>query len=174
MKNLGYVSHKPKIYIGSDHAGFVMKEKLIPFVQKLGFQVIDCGAFKYDDTDDYPDFIEPVAKAVSLNPEHNIGIILGGSGQGEAIVANRFPNVRAIVYYGEPSVFHGHAFVRVSREHNDANVLSLGARFLTLNKAKKAVKRWLETPFSNAEKHARRIKKIERISREVRNNLEFK
>ena len=123
-KNLGVVSHKPKVYIGTDHAGFELKEKLIPFVKSLGYQVIDCGDTKPDEADDYPDFIAPVAKAVSLNPEHNIGIILGGSGQGEAIVANRFPNVRAIVYYGEPSVFNKYEIVRLGREHNDANIIS--------------------------------------------------
>ncbi|MFA6340701.1 MAG: RpiB/LacA/LacB family sugar-phosphate isomerase [Candidatus Paceibacterota bacterium] len=174
MKNLGFRSHKPKIYMGTDHAGFAMKEKLIPFVESLGYEVVDCGAHKYDGTDDYPDFIEPVAKAVALNPENNIGIILGGSGQGEAIVANRFPNVRATVYYGEPSIFHGHAFIKISREHNDANILSLGARFLSIAKAKKAVKVWLLTKFSNEERHVRRIKKIEKISREVKHNLDFK
>ena len=127
---LGYVSHKKKIYIGTDHAGFEMKEKLVPFIKGLGYEVHDCGAYKYEKEDDYPDFISPVAKAVALNPNHNLGIILGGSGQGEAIVANRYPNVRAIVYYGEPSIFHNHAFIKISREHNDANVLSLAARIL--------------------------------------------
>ena len=174
MNKLGYRSHKKKIYIGTDHAGFEMKEELIPFIIKLGYEVVDCGAYKYEKEDDYPDFISPVAKAVALNPEHNIGIILGGSGQGEAMVANRYPNVRAIVYYGEPSVFHNHAFIKISREHNDSNILSLAARILKTSEAKKAVKIWLSTNFSNAERHIRRIKKIERISREIKNNFDFK
>jgi len=174
MKHLGYRSHKKKVYIGTDHAGFKLKQELIPFVKGLGYEVFDCGAYKYDKDDDYPDFIEPVAKAVALNPEMNCGIILGGSGQGEAMVANRFPNVRAVVYYGEPSIFNKHAFIKISREHNDANVLSLGARFLKPQDAKKAVETWLSTHFSNAERHIRRIKKIEKISREVKNNFDFK
>lgn len=171
---LGYRSHKKKIYIGTDHAGFEMKEELIPFINELGYETVDCGAHKYEKEDDYPDFIEPVAKAVALNPEYNCGIILGGSGQGEAIVANRFPNVRAVVYYGEPGLFPKHDFIKISREHNDANILSLGARFLKIGGAKKAVKVWLSTNFSNAERHVRRIKKIEKISREVKNNFDFK
>src|SRR3989344_4894737 len=125
MNKLGYRNHKPKIYIGSDHAGFDMKQELIPFIEELGYEVIDFGAYIYDAVDDYPDFISPVAKAVALNPESNCGIVLGGSGQGEAIVANRYPNVRAVVYYG------GNIdIIKFSREHNDANILSLGAKFL--------------------------------------------
>ena len=79
MNNLGVISHKPKIYIGTDHAGFELKEKLIPFVKTLGYEVVDCGAFKYEKEDDYPDFVSPVAKAVALNPDNNCGIILGAS-----------------------------------------------------------------------------------------------
>ena len=138
MHNLGYRSHKKSVYIGTDHAGFEMKEKLVLYIKGLGYEVHDCGAYQFDMEDDYPDFISPVAKAVALNPNHNIGIILGGSGQGEAIVANRYPNVRAIVYYGEPSFFHNQAFIKISREHNDANVLSLAARILKISEAKKA------------------------------------
>ena len=174
MNNLGYRSHKKKIYIGTDHAGFEMKEKLIPFIKELGYEIHDCGAYKYEKEDDYPDFISPVAKAVALNPEHNLGIILGGSGQGEAIVANRYPNVRAIVYYGEPSIFHNLELVKLGREHNDSNIISFGARFIKISEAKNAVKIWLSTHFSNKERHVRRIKKIEKISREIKNNFEFK
>lgn len=174
MKNLGVRSHKPKVYIGTDHAGFELKEKLIPFVKKMGYEVFDCGAYKFEDGDDYPDYIEPVAKAVALNPEHNIGIILGGSGQGEAIVANRFPNVRAIVFYGDPGLFPKDDIITLGRLHNDSNILSLGARFLNFTDAKEAVEKWLNTKFTNEERHKRRIKKIERISRDIKNNLEFK
>lgn len=174
MHNLGYKSHKKKVYIGTDHAGFELKEKLIPFIEKLGYEIVDCGAHKYEENDDYPDFVSPVAKAVALNPEHNLGIILGGSGQGEAIVANRYPHVRAIVYYGDTSIFSSGEIVKLGREHNDSNIISLGARFLSVGKAKKAVRLWLSTHFSHGERHTRRIKKIERISREVKNNLDFK
>ena len=140
MKYLGYRSHKPKVYIGTDHAGFEMKEKLIPFIEKLGFQVVDCGDFKYNPNDDFPIFISKVAKSVALNPEHNIGIVLGGSGQGEAIIANRFPNVRAIVYYGAPGFFKKLDIIKLGRQHNNSNILSLGARFMNIKQAKKAVK----------------------------------
>jgi len=115
MKNLGYRSHKPKIYIGTDHAGFKLKEELIPFLKELKYEVVDCGAYKYEKEDDYPDYISPVAKAVALNPEHKVGIVIGGSGQGEAIVANRYPNVRAIVFYGNPGIFSKNEIIRLSR-----------------------------------------------------------
>ena len=143
-----------KIVIGSDHAGFELKEKLKVYLKGLGYEVEDKGAFEYDADDDYPDFIMPVAEAVSENPELK-GIILGGSGQGEAIAANRFPNVRAVVFYGEPT-----EIIKLSREHNDANILSLGARFLKDTEAIEAVKLWLDTPFSNDGRHVRRIKKL--------------
>ena len=173
-KNLGVRSHKPVIYIGTDHAGFALKEILVPYVTSLGYEVVDCGASVYEDGDDYPDFISPVAKAVAHNPDHIHGIILGGSGQGEAIVANRYPHVRAIVYYGEPSMFKKASIIQLGREHNDANILSLGARFVSVALAKKAVKKWLETKFSNGERHVRRIKKIEKVSREIKNDFDFK
>jgi ribose 5-phosphate isomerase B len=174
MKNLGYRSHKPKIYIGSDHAGFVMKEKLIPFIKKMGYEVIDCGDYKYNESDDFPIFISRVAEAVAHDPLNNRGIILGGSGQGEAIIANRFPNVRAIVYYGEPGIVKSLKIVKLGREHNDSNILSFGARFINLSQAKRAVKVWLKTPFLTDPKYARRNKEIETLSRQIKHNSEFK
>ena len=145
------------ILITSDHAGFKLKEALKIFLKSLGYGVEDKGAFEYKSDDDYPDFIAPVAEAVSKNSELK-GIILGGSGQGEAIVANRFPNVRAAVYYGG-----GENIVRLSREHNNSNILSLGARFLDEESAKQAVKTWLETPFTKG-RHQRRLDKIEKLT----------
>lgn len=144
-----------RIYIGSDHAGFELKQKLIPFMESLGHQVTDKGALTFDEHDDYPDFIIPVAKEVAKNPSSR-GIILGGSGQGEAIAANRIKGVRAAVFYGGPL-----DIIELSREHNDANILSLGARFVSEGEAKTAVQLWLETEFSGDDRHARRIKKIE-------------
>ena len=90
-----------KIFIGTDHAGYVLKEKLVSFLKLQGHEVIDKGAFEYNEDDDYPDFVIPVAKEVSKNPEGVRGIILGGTGEGEAIAANKFPHVRAVVDYGK-------------------------------------------------------------------------
>lgn len=144
-----------QIFIASDHAGFELKEKLKVFLTKLGYEVEDKGAFELNPEDDYPDFIYLVAKEIAQNPESR-GIILGGSGQGEAICANKFKSVRAAVFYGGDK-----EIISLSREHNDANVLSLGARFLNEEEAKEAVKLWLETPFSKDERHIRRIKMLE-------------
>ena len=147
---------KLKIYIGSDHAGFELKGKIIEYLTDSGFNVFDEGAFEYNKEDDYPDFISKVAKNISQEPKDSKGIILGGSGQGEAIVANRYQNVRAIVYYGGNS-----EIIKLSREHNDSNILSLGARFLGEKEVKDVVKLWLETKFSGEERHKRRIEKID-------------
>lgn len=156
-----------KIFFGADHAGFKLKERLVPYVKGMGFEVYDKGAPEYNPDDDYPDFIIPVAREVSADCADSRGIILGGSGQGEAMAASRFPGIRAVVYYGEsngvvngnePSVLTN--IIKLSREHNDSNILSLGARFVTEEEAKNAVKIWLETAFSGEEKHKRRIEKI--------------
>lgn len=145
-----------KIYFGADHAGFELKGKLITYVKSLGHEVEDLGAFSLNPADDYPEFVIPVAKKVSDDLENVRGIIIGGSGEGEEIVANRFPGVRAVEYYGKNL-----EIVKLSREHNDANILSLGARFLSESEAKEAVKLWLETPFSKDPRHIRRIEEIE-------------
>ena len=145
-----------KIYLGTDHAGYELKGELKPYLEELGYEVEDKGATKLDEKDDYPDFIFPVAEAVASDPEGR-GIILGGSGQGEAMTANRVKGVRAAVYYGGKE-----EIITLSREHNDANVLSLGARFITPDEAKKVVKKWLDTAFSNEERHERRIGKLDR------------
>ena len=145
-----------KIYIASDHAGYELKEKLIDYlIAENGNEIIDKGAFEYNEKDDYPDFVSKVAQKISENPEAK-GIILGGSGQGEAITANRFKGVRAVVYYGGDE-----EIIVLSRQHNDANILSLGARFLSEDEAKNAVKKWLSTDFSEGDRHIRRIKKID-------------
>jgi len=149
-----------KVIFASDHAGFVLKEELKAHVATLGYEVEDMGAHVYDANDDYPDVIAPAALAVAAQ-EQVRGIILGGSGQGEAMVANRIPGVRAVVYYGEPKGEHQERIITLSREHNDANILSLGARFLTSDEAKEAVTTWLATGFSSDERHARRIAKID-------------
>ena len=146
-----------KIYIGSDHAGYELKEILKKYLSELGHNVEDKGAFDFDVNDDYPDFVAPVAKEIE-NDKNARGIILGGSGEGEAMVANRYEGVRAIEYYGGNL-----EIVRLGREHNDANILSLGARFINEEEAKNAVKIFLETDFSNDERHIRRIKEIDEV-----------
>lgn len=154
-----------RIYIGADHAGYELKEKLKKFLSELGHEVNDKGASRYDPEDDYPDFVRPTAEAVANDPEVSRGVIIGGSGQGEAMVANRVRGVRAAVFYGLPCetlVKQGGDFkiVRLSRAHNNANILVLGARFIDEETAKKAVELWLETPF-DAGRHQRRIEKID-------------
>lgn len=144
-----------RIYIATDHAGFELKEKLVIFLKELGHTVEDFGAHIYNTEDDYPDFIRKVAEAVAREPESR-GFILGGSGQGEAMCANRVRGARAAVYYGGAV-----DIVVLSREHNDANILSLGARFIDDEEAKEVTRVWLETPFSGDERHLRRIQKID-------------
>ena len=144
------------IYLASDHAGFDLKVHLAAYVEGLGFTVIDKGPFSKDNSDDYPDFTRLVAEEILKSPDNSRGIILGGSGQGEAMVVNRFKGIRAAVYYGGPL-----NIIRLSREHNDANILSLGSRFLDESEAEAAAKLWLETTFSGEERHKRRIAKID-------------
>lgn len=154
-----------KIYIGTDHAGYVLKEKLVSSLKGQGYEVIDKGSFRYDENDDYPDFVVPVAREVSKNSDNAKGIILGGTGEGEAIAANRFPNVRAVVYYGNanPVVENESNIIVRSREHNNSNVLSLGARYFTEESMMDAVNLWLNTPYSGDERHIRRLAKIDQI-----------
>jgi ribose 5-phosphate isomerase B len=154
-----------KVYFASDHAGFDLKNELIAFVRdELHFDVQDCGAVENDPNDDYPALIAGAAREVSrdvLNGIDNRGIVLGGSGTGEAIVANKFAGVRAAIYYGGSL-----DIVRLSREHNDANILSLGARFISADESKDAVRLWLSMPFSGEERHIRRIAQIENVAHE--------
>lgn len=149
-----------KIYLATDHAGFELKEKVKQYLEREGYKVEDFGAYEFDKEDDYPDFISKAAEAVSKNPQ-NRAIILGGSGQGEAMVANKFPNVRAVVFYGNIDM------IPLTREHNDANILSLGARFLTEDEAIEAVRLFLEIPFSNEDRHVRRIDKIKQLEKNI-------
>lgn len=160
-----------KIYIGSDHVGFEIKEKLKNYFNELGHEMVDMGALKYDAADDYPDFIRPVAEAVAKDKDSR-GIILGGSGQGEAMCANRVPGVRAALFYGEAlpkeaidikgeKSVDSFEIIKLSRVHNDANVLSLGVRFLSLDEIKFAIELFLATKFEGEERHLRRIKKLD-------------
>ena len=143
-----------KIYLASDHAGFGLKQFLGDHLKELGHAVEDCGAHEMNPLDDYPDFIIPVAKKVAKNPNSR-GIIMGGSGQGEAIAANRIKGVRAVVFYDGPV-----DIVKLSRTHNNANILSLGARFISNEKAVEVVTMWLNEPFEGG-RHQQRIEKLD-------------
>lgn len=146
---------KSSIHLATDHAGIELKEYIEQWLLDNSYSIVDHGAFAMDPDDDYPDFIMAAARAVSES-EGGRAIIFGGSGQGEAIAANRYPGVRAALWYGGPE-----EIITLSREHNDANVLSLGARFLTQHEAQRAVELWLNTEFSSDERHVRRIAKID-------------
>ncbi len=149
-----------KVFFATDHAGFEMKEALKSYVRdELGYEVEDYGAYEFDNQDDYPDFMHKIGQKISSSCGDAVGIILGGSGQGEAIVVNRYSGVRAVVY-NAPNL----EIIKLSREHNNANVLSLGARFLTLEQAKEAVRLWLNTDFPKEQRHIRRIEKIDNIN----------
>ena len=154
-----------KIYFASDHAGFELKNKLFGVVKNMGYPVEDLGPSQYDPNDDYPIYIARAAEMVSEDPQNNRAIILGASGQGEDMVADKFPNVRSAEFYGGPM-----DIVRLSREHNNSNVLSLGAQFINESDAKEAVKIWLETPFSEEERHIRRLQEIEKLEEELHKN----
>lgn len=144
-----------KIYLASDHAGFELKEALMPYLVERGFVLEDMGPSTLEPHDDYPDHITPLALKVA-GEKGSLGIAIGGSGQGEAMAANRIKGVRATVFYGG-----NREVLKVSREHNNANILSLGARFVSADDAKEAVVLWLSTPFSGDERHVRRIKKLD-------------
>lgn len=146
------------ILIGSDHAGFELKNALRDFLIEKGIKVNDMGPALFREDDDYPMTLEPLLQRITHQPTVYVGIVIGGSGQGEAIVANRHSHIRATTYYA-----HNLEIIRLSRQHNDANVLSLGARFLTIEQAKEAVLLWLQTSFSEDERHRRRITEIESV-----------
>lgn len=161
----------PKVFIASDHTGFLLKDALVAYVRDaLSYEIEDLGAHTLTPDDDYPDFVRPCAQSVRRTPG-SLGIVIGGSGQGEAMVANRLPGVRCALYYGQAHAqgainaegapaLDGYDIVRLAREHNDANVLSLAARFVAPEDAKEAVRIFLEATFSGEERHARRIKKF--------------
>ncbi len=160
------------IALATDHAGFEQLKELQTYLESLGHKCTNFGPKEFNPSDDYPDFIYPAAKAVASG-ECNRGIILGGSGQGETMVANRIKGVRCALFYGTAVPVQAidakgtespdpYAILRLSRSHNDANILSLGARFLSSNDIKHAVEVWLGTPFSNDPRHVRRIVKIDK------------
>jgi len=141
-----------KVFLGTDHAGFELKEKIKSYLSENGYEVGDCGAFVFDKNDDYPDFIARAAIGVSKNTDSR-GIVFGKSGAGECIVANKIKGIRCVLGFSKENI-------ELSRLHNDANVLSLGSGFVNAELAKEMVKIFLETKFTNEERHVRRIKKI--------------
>ena len=141
------------IVLATDHAGFELKEHVKTFLIEKGYDVKDFGAFEYDGLDDYPDFILPAAKYISKHKF--IGIIFGGSGQGEAIAANRIKGIRAAVYYNGPI-----EIIELSRLHNNANILSIGARFMNNQEVEKVIDLWLSTDFEEG-RHEKRVNKLD-------------
>lgn len=144
-----------KIYLGTDHAGFEFKENIKKFLMQEGYGVEDCGAFTFNKDDDYPDFISKAAEKTSSDLS-SFGIVFGKSGAGECIVANKIKGIRAVLGFTERNVI-------LARTHNNANILSLGSEFVSTDKACELIKLFLETPFSNEERHVRRINKIKEI-----------
>jgi len=148
------------IYLASDHAGFELKNKILEHLKDEDIETEDCGPYSFDAEDDYPDFIYPCAVKVASSPG-SIGIILGMSGNGEAMVANKVKGIRAALYYG------GHEdVVKLARQHNNANMLSFGAKFMSLEEVERAVDLFVETGFEGG-RHQRRIDKISHL--ETRN-----
>jgi ribose 5-phosphate isomerase B len=145
-----------KIFLGADHRGYELKEKIKEHLGKLGYEVEDLGAFSYDKDDDYVDFAAGVAKRVSKD-EKMRGVLVCGSGHGVDIVANRYSGVRSILGFNKSVVKQG-------REHEDVNVLCLAADWVSESEAMELVELFLDSSFFGEERHRRRIKKIEEIS----------
>ncbi len=160
-----------KIAVTTDHAGFEALNKIKELLVELGHEYIDYGPHSFDADDDYPDFMFPAAKAVAQKL-CEVGIILGGSGQGEAMAANRIKGVRCALFYGPITAKEAvdvdgnksddpYEILKLSRQHNLANVLSLSSRFLTTEEMNNAIKVWLSTPFGSEERHLRRVGKLD-------------
>jgi ribose 5-phosphate isomerase B len=143
-----------RVYLSTDHGGFEMKETLKRHLTGLGVEAVDCGAFVFDKEDDYPDFILPMVARVVADPG-SLGIVLGRSGNGEAIAANKVRGARCALATCQE-------MARKGREHNDANVLALGGDYIDMDEALKIVEIFIRTPFSGEARHARRVEKIAR------------
>ncbi|MBI3687510.1 MAG: ribose-5-phosphate isomerase [Actinobacteria bacterium] len=141
-----------RVYLGSDHAGFELKAHLVSFLKGLGHDPVDCGALSYDADDDYPPFCIEVARQAVGDPG-SLGVVIGGSGNGEQIAANKVDGCRAALVWSEQIAV-------LAREHNDANVISVGARMHTPEEASRFVEVFLSTPFSDGERHRRRIAQL--------------
>jgi ribose 5-phosphate isomerase B len=142
-----------QIYVGADHAGFELKQKLVAELKKLGYEPVDVGPKTLDPNDDYPDYAKPVAKAVS-GGEVRRGVLTCGTGLGMAYAANRYPGVRAAVVWS-PEV------AELARKHNDANVLIIPSRFVSEREGLEILHKWLDTKFEGG-RHQRRVEKIDK------------
>lgn len=138
-----------RIYLGSDHAGFELKQHLLGRLKELGHEPVDCGPREYVATDDYPPYIIRTAQAVADEPGA-LGVVIGGSGNGEAIAANKVAGVRAALAWNDQTA-------QLGREHNDANVVSVGARMHSIDEATRLVELFVATPYSHDPRHQRRI-----------------
>ncbi|MCE5199668.1 MAG: ribose 5-phosphate isomerase B [Armatimonadota bacterium] len=147
-----------RIAIGADHAGYELKEHIREFLEEEGHEVTDVGALTYDRGDDYPIYAADVARQVSSGQAER-GILVCDSGIGVDIVANKFAGVRS-------ALVHDEELARLTRQHNDSNILSLGAMFMDENKAERIVEKWLETEFSGVERHERRVNEITQLESE--------
>lgn len=141
-----------RVYLASDHAGFDLKSFLLQRLTDGGFDAVDCGAFAYDAEDDYPAFCIEAGRRVVADPG-SLGVVIGGSGNGEQIAANKVAGVRAALAWNPDTA-------RLAREHNDANVISIGARMHSEEEAAALVELFLSTAFSGAERHLRRIEQV--------------
>ncbi|GAA4141703.1 MULTISPECIES: ribose-5-phosphate isomerase [Actinomadura] len=141
-----------RVFLGCDHAGFELKEHLVAWLSANGHEPVDCGAFVYDAVDDYPPFVLRAAERTAAEPG-TLGIVIGGSGNGEQMAANKVKGVRAALVWNDDTA-------RLAREHNDANVISIGARQHDLETATRFVRLFLETPYSQDERHTRRIRML--------------
>jgi ribose 5-phosphate isomerase B len=141
-----------RVYLGSDHAGFELKRRLIAWLREAGHEPVDCGPLSYQPDDDYPVYVLRAARAVIGDPG-SLGIVIGGSGNGEQIAANKVPGIRAALAWTTETAL-------LARQHNNANVLSLGARMYSLTDALEFAKTFVTTPFSQEPRHARRLAEI--------------
>jgi ribose 5-phosphate isomerase B len=141
-----------RIHIGSDHAGLELKAELVKHLTNNGHNVTDHGPHEYDALDDYPDFCIPAAEAVAKDPS-SLGIVLGGSGNGEQIAANKVKGIRAALAWSIDTA-------KLARDHNNANVIAVGGRMHEIAFVKEIIDAFIDEPFSNDERHIRRIKKI--------------
>lgn len=141
-----------RVHLGCDHAGYELKNSLAAYLREAGHDVVDHGALEYDENDDYPAFCFAAAAAVVEEPG-SLGVVIGGSGNGEQIAANKVPGVRAALAWSVETA-------TLSREHNDANVVGIGARMHSLQEALTIVNAFLSTPFSGNERHQRRIDQV--------------